>query len=374
MKKTPLYSTHVRSGARMAAFSGWHMPIHYGSQIEEHRQVRRDAGMFDVSHMGVIDVEGTQSRTGLRRLLANDIDRLDTPGKALYSCMLREDAGIIDDLIVYSMGTHSFRLVVNAGTTQKDLQWMRENTKNIDIRFIERTDLAILAVQGPQAQQKIAQAFPAADRLLAALASFQAALWENAWIARTGYSGEDGYEIIMPADDLTLYWQRLSAVGVMPCGLGARDTLRLEAGLNLYGQDMDEHHHPLDSGLDWTVDARDPNRVFIGQSAWAQSHQQMSHIPQLTGLILQARGLLRADQTVHSARGTGSITSGGYSPSLDASLALARLPRGLVPGDRVTVSVRSSSLPAVVVRPPFVRRGRILVNPSWIRPFHEHSV
>src|SRR4051812_19953401 len=267
LKTTPLHDSHKAAGARMVDFGGWDMPVHYGSQIEEHHAVRHAAGVFDVSHMCVIDVHGSRSGEFLRGLLANDVARLRQPGKALYSCMLNEQAGILDDLIVYYLDARWYRVVVNAGTRDSDLAWIRAHAAGFDLDVQERRDLAMLAVQGPQARARLASLLTPPDAQAAlALASFVGAQLGAWFVARTGYTGEDGFEVMLPADGAVGLWKSLNDLGVRSCGLGARDTLRVEAGLNLYGNDMDSSTQPLESGLEWTVAFDPPERDFIGRA------------------------------------------------------------------------------------------------------------
>ncbi|HXQ63236.1 MAG TPA: glycine cleavage system aminomethyltransferase GcvT [Steroidobacteraceae bacterium] len=360
---TPLYDRHRELGARLVDFGGWDMPLHYGSQIEEHHAVRRDAGIFDVSHMRVVDLEGARVGEFLRRLLANDVARLTTPGKALYSCLLSEAAGVIDDLIVYYRDRAHFRLVVNAGTADKDLAWIGRHAAAFDVAVTPRRDLAMLAVQGPNARAKAAGLLPPDDRARAlGLGTFTAAPLEllggSVFVARTGYTGEDGFEIMLPADHAVSLWNQLLAAGVRPCGLGARDTLRLEAGMNLYGNDMDESTSPLESGLGWTL-VFDPPREFIGHEALLA--QRAAGVPRkLVGLLLEDKGVLRSHQTVYAgSAGEGVTTSGSYSPTLERSIALARVPAATP--DRVEVDVRGKRLRARIVRLPFVRHGKPLI-------------
>jgi aminomethyltransferase len=363
-KHTPLYALHRAAGARMVDFGGWDMPVNYGSQIDEHRAVRGNAGMFDVSHMRVVDLEGTGVRAFLRYVLANNVDKLKTPGKALYSCLLTPGGMVLDDLIVYFFREDFFRLVVNAGTADKDIAWLQERIAEHapEVRIVPRPDLAIIAVQGPNAAHVLPKALPGAAALASSLKPFHAAVVASAegdvMVARTGYTGEDGFEVVLPAAAAEGLWSRLGALGVVPCGLGARDTLRLEAGMNLYGQDMDETVSPLESGLAWTVDLASP-RDFIGKAAL------VAHPParQQVGLALVDKGgVLRAHQTVHTVRGDGEITSGTFSPTLNQSIALARLPAGIAPGSTVRVVVRDRELEARVVKPPFVRNGQVLIG------------
>jgi aminomethyltransferase len=346
----------------MVDFGGWEMPLHYGSQIEEHHAVRRDAGMFDVSHMCAVDLDGPDAKAFLRRLIANNVDRLQVAGKALYSAMLNEAGGVIDDLIVYYLDDTRYRLVVNAGTATKDLAWMTDRLDEWQLAATlrQRRDgaeaLAMIAVQGPNARHKVWQVLPECRSACADLKPFFAATVGEYFIASTGYTGEDGYEITLPADQAEHLWEALAAAGVRPCGLGARDTLRLEAGMNLYGQDMDETVSPLDAGLAWTVDLLSP-RDFVGKTALLSRLRQ----GQFLGLVLVDRGVLRAHQKVLTGAGNGEITSGTFSPTMQQSIALARLPLGVAIGDDVLVAIRDKLLAARVVKPCFVRNGTIRV-------------
>jgi aminomethyltransferase len=366
-KTTPLNAVHRAAGARMVDFGGFDMPLHYGSQIDEHHAVRRDAGMFDVSHMRVVDIHGDAShspRAFLRGALANNVDKLKTPGKALYSCLLREDGGVLDDLIVYFLREDWFRLVVNAATADRDIAWLAALAAREmpGLALTPRLDLAMIAVQGPRARERVWQAIPGSESRTAQLAPFSAAIlatpFGELFVGRTGYTGEDGFELIVPATHAVPLWEALRTAGVVPCGLGARDTLRLEAGMNLYGQDMDETVSPLEAGLAWTVDLAS-TRHFTGKRAL------VAHPPlrQLVGLVLEeAGGVLRAHQAVHTAQGEGEVTSGTFSPTIRTSIALARVPQGVAPGDVVHVQVRDRRLAARVVKPPFVRSGKVLVQ------------
>lgn len=327
--RTPLYAEHVDAGAKIVDFGGWDMPLHYGSQVEEHHAVRRQAGAFDVSHMTVVDVQGNEAAAFLQRLLANDVAKLKAPGKALYSCMLTADGGVIDDLIVYHLGPRDYRVVVNAATRDKDIAWISEQATAFDVRVTEQAETAMIAVQGPAARERAALALPESVREAAlALKPFSALSAGDLFVGRTGYTGEDGWELVMPVADGVQYWQRLLAAGISPCGLGARDTLRLEAGMNLYGTDMDENLTPLESGLAWTV-AWDPEeREFIGRDA-LQAQRDSGPLRRFCGLVLEGRGVLRNHQRiVVEGVGEGEITSGGFSPTLERSVAMARLPAG----------------------------------------------
>lgn len=360
VQRTPLYDAHVAAGAKFVDFAGWEMPINYGSQIEEHHAVRRSAGMFDVSHMLAIDLHGNDVQTYLRRLIANDVAKLTTPGRALYSCMLNEAGGVVDDLIVYFFEPTRYRVVVNAGTAEKDMEWMQAQIGNQNVNLTPRRDLAMIAVQGPQARELFWTAFPTTRTASEPLGVFRAVSWSDWLIARTGYTGEDGLEISLPADQAMTVWQQLLDAGVKPAGLGARDTLRLEAGMNLYGQDMDETQNPLESGLTWTLDFTDANREFIGKSALVKRRAE-DNLKTFLGLILQDKGVLRAHQKVVTAQGEGETTSGSFAPTLNRSIAFARMPPGVKPSDIVEVEVRDKLLKAMVVKPPFARNGKPLL-------------
>ena len=359
--RTALYDKHLDAGARMVDFAGWEMPIHYGSQLDEHHIVRESAGMFDVSHMTVVDLQGSGVRDYLRRLLANDVAKLKTPGKALYSCMLNETGGVIDDLITYYLADDFFRVVVNAATREKDLAWMRRQLDGFDVSLTERIDLAMIAVQGPEARGIVCGLLENGDRTIAeGLGVFVGQPVGELFIARTGYTGEDGFEIMIPNDDAPAFWQALLDAGVKPIGLGARDTLRLEAGMNLYGTDMDETISPLEAGLGWTLAFEPADRDFIGRAAL--ENQKAAGVAQkFVGLVLEDKGVLRSHQKIIVAGvGEGEITSGTFSPTLGVAIAMGRVPAAT--GDRVEVEIRNKRLPARVVKPPFVRNGKACIE------------
>lgn len=344
-------------GGKMVDFSGWDMPLNYGSQIDEHHQVRKDVGMFDVSHMTVVDLDGDGSRPFLQYLLANNVDRLKDTGKALYTCMLNEHGGVIDDLIVYFMRENWFRLVVNAATRDKDITWIKKQAERFSVQVSEREDLAMIAVQGPNACDKVCAVIDEVScAVIRKLAPFYAIESGDLFIGHTGYTGEDGFEIIMPAEQTSSLWQKLHNQGVPPIGLGARDTLRLEAGMNLYGADMDEETTPLESGLGWTVAWEPKDRDFIGRNA-LERQRESSPERKLVGLVLEGRGVLRNHQKVMvSGVGEGEITSGSFSPTLGKAIAFARVPAGV--GTDCNVDIRGKLLPAKVVKAPFVRNGK----------------
>lgn len=360
--QTALYAEHLALKARIVDFGGWDMPVQYDSVLEEHHAVRRASGMFDVSHMTFLDLEGPDAEAWLRHLLANDVSRLTTPGKALYSGMLKEDGGVIDDLIVYKPTETNpglWRVVVNCGTREKDLAWMRAQSANFRITLNEREDLAMIAVQGPEARAKVAAVRPTLAQLVNNLEVFQGAEQGTHFVSRTGYTGEDGVEILLPNADAATLWKDLLAAGVKPCGLGARDTLRLEAGMNLYGNDMNESVSPLVSNMAWTIawgSAEQPHD-FIGKAA-LEAEKAAGVKTRLVGLILEDKGVLRPHMKVFVNEGEGETTSGTFSPTLEKSIAFARIPVGS--SDRAEVEIRGKRLAARIVRPPFVRNGKAL--------------
>ncbi|MGX5203469.1 glycine cleavage system aminomethyltransferase GcvT [Aliikangiella sp. IMCC44632] len=359
-QQTPFYQCHLQAGAKIVDFGGWDMPLHYGSQMDEHHQVRQDAGMFDVSHMTTVDVTGAQAKAYLQYLLANDVAKLTTPGKALYSGMLNEAGGVIDDLIVYYISETNYRVVVNASTREKDLAWMSQQATKFEVEVAENNEFAMLAVQGPNAIAKTNQVLSAAQQeAVAGLGVFVAADCEGYFIARTGYTGEDGYEIMLPVSQAAEFWDKLVAVGVKPCGLGARDTLRLEAGMNLYGNDMDETVSPLEANMAWTIAWEPAERDFIGKQALlAQKEAGVKN--KLVGLVLEGKGVIRSHmKVVVEGVGEGETTSGTMSPTLKKSIGMARVPKQT--GDQVMLEIRGKLVPARVVKPSFVRKGQALV-------------
>ena len=355
--RTPLYECHVAEGAKMTTFAGWRMPLHYGSQIAEHHQVRRAAGMFDVSHMTIIDLAGAGALGFLQRVFANDAAKA-VPGRAVYGVLLNDAAGIVDDVIVYGRvegGEQCFRVVANAATRRRVVDWLGECAAGYAVSLRERRDLAIIACQGPQALRSFEAATGVA---VAAMAPF-AALEDGHWfVARTGYTGEDGVEAILPSEQAADLWRRLGSAGVAPTGLAARDTLRLEAGLNLSGQDMDETTTPLESNLAWSVAWEPADRAFIGRERLAMLRAAKPR-EALRGIVMEGRGVMRHGNRVASERGEGVVTSGTFSPTLGYSIGLARLPRGARGTCTVALRDRSGPVrPARIVRPPFVRHGR----------------
>lgn len=359
--RTALYDKHLEMNARIVDFGGWDMPVNYGSQIDEHHSVRNDGGMFDVSHMTIVDLEGADCGPYLQRLLANNVEKLKTSGRALYSCMLTEDGGVVDDLIVYYFDPNRYRMVVNAATRDKDLEWMRRHAQGFAVSITERDDLAMIAVQGPNAREAVIGLMPADKRhALDGMRPFTGMVVGEMFVARTGYTGEDGFEVMVPNTDAPAFWQALLDTGIKPAGLGARDTLRLEAGMNLYGTDMDESVSPLESGLGWTIGWEPEERNFIGRAALEAERTQGPEM-KFVGLVLEGKGVLRSHQKVFvDGQAAGEVTSGTFSPTLGVSIGMARV--AATTGSRCEVEIRGKLHPAGVVKPVFVRQGKPLLS------------
>jgi len=358
MKHTPLYQAHVDAGGKMVDFGGWEMPLNYGSQIEEHHQVRNDVGMFDVSHMTTVDFKGVEAKKFLQTLIANDVDKLKTEGKALYSCMLNEAGGVVDDLIVYYQDDENYRMVINAGTTEKDIAWINAQAEGFDVSVEPKLDLAMIAVQGPNAREKVYEAIPGVEDVAGELKPFNSASLGGLFIARTGYTGEDGFEIMLPEKSAEFTWKMLMEVGVKPCGLGARDTLRLEAGMSLYGSEMNDEVSPLEAALTWTVDLTDEDRRFVGRDA-LEALKDKGANNTIVGLVLEGKGVIRDHQKVVTNNGDGEVTSGTFSPTMGKAIALASVPKGSE--GLCEIEMRNKMVSAKIVKPPFVRNGKVLV-------------
>ena len=358
MKRTPLYQAHVDAGGKMVDFGGWEMPLNYGSQIQEHNIVREDAGMFDVSHMSVVDFKGIDAKAFLRVLIANDIAKLKDKGKALYSCMLNDKGGVVDDLIVYYIDDEYYRMVINAGTTEKDIAWINSQVGEFNVEVDPKLDLAMIAVQGPNAREKVYDAIPGVEDIAGELKPFNAASLGELFVARTGYTGEDGFEIMLPEKSAEFTWKMLIDAQVTPCGLGARDTLRLEAGMSLYGSEMNEETSPLEAALTWTVDLNDNNRDFVGRKALEKMRDDGVK-KTIVGLVLEGKGVIRNHQRVVTSLGDGEITSGTFSPTMGKAIALASVPMGTT--GSCEIEMRNKLLSAKIVKPPFVRNGKVLV-------------
>ncbi len=355
-KQTALFDAHKEHSGKMVSFAGYELPLHYGSQISEHHTVRQSAGMFDVSHMTIIDIEGESTINWLRHLLTNDVAKL-TDGRALYTCMCREDGGVLDDLIVYRLAADRFRLVVNAATREKDLAWMQGH-KPPGVEMNELVEASLIAVQGPDAVKLAAQALrevgqPMDIESLSRFSAVEAGDW---FAGRTGYTGEDGVEIALPNAQAVALWQALIAQEVGPVGLGARDTLRLEAGLCLYGQDLDEDHSPAESGIASTIDILDPDRDFIGRET-LEDHKMFGGRYSQIGIVLDGRGVLRHGQNVERVgRKIGTVTSGSFSPTREVSIALARVDKTFQGG--CDVNIRDRLVGAHIASVPFVPHGQ----------------
>jgi len=355
-RKTPLYHQHQALNGKIVDFGGWSLPVNYGSQIDEHHAVRNACGMFDVSHMTVSDLTGKNVLRMLGKVLSNDILKTKgVSGKAIYSCMLNESGGVIDDLIAYYINDEHCRLVTNAATNQKDMAWLEKHAKDFDVDLKEKPELALIAIQGPSALELCAHVLPGdLAKLTAKLSRFQGGFAGDEFVGRTGYTGEDGVELIVNPELAKTLWAAFEQAGAKPCGLGARDTLRLEAGMALYGNDLDELHTPYESGLRWTV-STESDRDFIGRNAMLERDSSKDMI----GLILVDRGVLRGHQEVYlDDQLIGEVTSGSFSPSLQQSVALARVNRSLQLGDTVEVAVRNKRLKARVAKYPFIKNGQ----------------
>lgn len=355
--RTVLFNKHIEANAKMVDFHGWEMPINYGSQIEEHHAVRQDAGMFDVSHMTIVDIKGADAKSFLRKLVANDVAKLTVPGKALYTGMLNENGGVIDDLIIYFFDETFYRLVVNSATREKDLAWINTQAEAFDVTVTEQPEWAMIAVQGPNAKAKVATLLNEEQQAaVEGMKPFFGVQAGELFIATTGYTGEAGYEIMLAPELAADFWQQLLDAGVKPCGLGARDTLRLEAGMNLYGLDMDDTVSPLAANMGWTIAWQPEDRDFIGRTAITQ--QKAEGTAKLVGLVMEQKGVLRSGLKVITEAGEGTITSGTFSPTLGFSIAMARVPADVKEGDTVQVEMRKKQVDVKVVKAGFVRNGK----------------
>ncbi|UXZ05058.1 glycine cleavage system aminomethyltransferase GcvT [Moraxella nasicaprae] len=359
LKRTPLFDAHTAHNGKLVDFGGWELPVNYGSQIAEHEAVRTDAGMFDVSHMLVTDVTGDNAKAFFQKLIANDVAKLSFIGKALYSAMLNDNGGVIDDLIVYRMNEDetAYRIVSNGATREKDTAHFAKVGAEFGVTLTPRYELAMLAVQGPKAVEKLLTVKPDWAEKVNALKPFVGVDLEGDWfVARTGYTGEDGVEVILPADKACAFFDELVGAGVAPCGLGARDTLRMEAGMNLYGNDMTDEVSPLEAGMAWTVDLKDESREFVGKSALLALKSAGVKAKQV-GLLLESKGVMRAGMEVVTDNGNGITTSGVFSPSLNQSIAIARVPADFT-GERAKVIMRGKEVEVRVLKLPFVRNGK----------------
>lgn len=356
VKKTPLFETHVKGAAKFEDIAGFSLPMHYGSQMAEHQAVRTSAGMFDISHMSVVDVHGEDTTCWLRRLLTNDVGKL-ADGKAMYTCMCRENGGVIDDLIVYRLASDRYRLVLNPATRNKDMDWL-EGHRPAGVQFHEIEGTAMLAVQGPDAvrlaEAAVSEMGHSHDLLsMGRYSAFESGDW---FIARTGYTGEDGIEVSLPTAKVVDFWQALAEQGVQAAGLAARDSLRVEAGLCRYGEDLDEQHSPVESGISSTIDIADPDREFIGREI-LEDHKMFGGRYMQIGLILESGGVMEKGQSVELVgRSIGTITSGTFSPTREVSVALARVEKRFTGG--CDISIKDRLLSAHIASVPFVPHGQ----------------
>ena len=355
MNKTPLNNAHIELGAKMVNFSHWEMPISYTSLIEEHHAVRNTAGVFDVSHMSVFDFNGGDQVAFFEKIFANDIKKISNEDKAIYGALLNEEGGILDDLIIYH-ANEKFRLVSNCSTREQNRQWYEKHAVEFGVEVVERSDMGILAIQGPDALSKILS-IDGINPQVNNLQSFGCMFDGDKLYARTGYTGEDGLEIIVPSEDINQFWDQALKLGCTPIGLGARDTLRLEAGLNLYGNDMTIENHPYESNLGWTIDMTDKNRQFIGKQALLSIDQSKSQ--KIVGIILRDKGVLRSGYEVIHDEGKGVVLSGSYSPTLQSSIGLARVDQGYKKDGKVMI--RNKMLNIDFVSPRFIERGKISI-------------
>ena len=353
MNKTQLHNAHIQLGAKMVNFSNWEMPINYSSLIEEHNAVRNAAGIFDVSHMSVFDFDGGNQIAFFEKIFANDIKKIYKDDKAIYGALLNEEGGILDDLIIYH-ANNKFRLVSNCSTRKQNRQWFEKHALEFGVKVIERSDMGILAIQGPDALNKISE-IKEIDAQVNTLQSFGCIFEGDKLYARTGYTGEDGLELIVPDQDINSLWDQALELGCTPIGLGARDTLRLEAGLNLYGNDMTINNHPYESNLGWTIDMSDENREFIGKDALLSIDQSKSQ--KIVGIILQDKGVLRSGYEITHEQGRGVVLSGSYSPTLQSSIGLARVDQGYKENGKVMI--RNKVLNIDFVSPRFLGQGKI---------------
>ena len=353
MNKTPLHNAHIQLGAKMVNFSNWEMPISYSSLIKEHNAVRNAAGIFDVSHMSVFDFDGGNQIAFFKKIFANDIKKIYKDNKAIYGALLNEEGGILDDLIIYH-ANNKFRLVSNCSTREQNKQWLEKYAVEFGVKVMERSDMGILAIQGPDALNKILE-IKEIDAQVNTLQSFGCMFEGDKLYARTGYTGEDGLELIVPTQDINHLWDQALELGCTPIGLGARDTLRLEAGLNLYGNDMTINNHPYESNLGWTIDMSDKNREFIGKNALLSIDQSKSQ--KIVGIILQDKGVLRSGYEITHEQGKGVVLSGSYSPTLQSSIGLARVDQGYKENGKVMI--RNKVLNIDFVSPRFLGQGKI---------------
>ncbi|KGG13722.1 MULTISPECIES: glycine cleavage system aminomethyltransferase GcvT [Prochlorococcus] len=369
--KTPLNQKCLDQGARLVPFAGWEMPVQFAGLMNEHNAVRKNAGLFDVSHMGVISIKGLNAKDEIQKLVPTDLYRIGT-GEACYTVLLNDHGGIIDDLIIYDLGIDGenqdcLMLIINAACKESDINWFKKNL-NLDKITVNnaKKDPVLLALQGPKAEHYLIKILgDVVHKSLKDLPPFGHKtinyqfkdMEESAslFIARTGYTGEKGYEILLESEPGNILWDELINAGVTPCGLGARDTLRLEAAMHLFGNDINENTTPLEAGLGWLVHLEMPKK-FIGREA-LEKQSQHGLTKKLVGLEIQGRAIARKDYPIfYNNQKISQITSGSWSPTLEKPIALAYLPKELTKlGDEVNVQIRDKLYPAMVVKKPFYR-------------------
>lgn len=357
--RTPMYDMHLALGAKMINFSGWEMPLHYGSQVEEHLHVRSECGVFDASHMCITDISGPDAEAFLRRVLSNDVARLRSLGAGHYSAVLNEQGGVIDDLIAFRTA-EGYRLITNAITRQSLQSWLQQQASAFEVEIQLREDLAHFAIQGPSSIERLSTLFNSTRAgIIQQLAPYHCQADGQWFLSRTGYTGEEGIEVMLPATQALDFFNELIGAGITPIGLGARDTLRLEAGFTLMGHDMDAEHTPYTANMHHVVALEPHERDFIGRTALEQ--QLADGVKEkLVGLVLEERGVLRAGQPVRiEGMSAGTITSGSFSPTLGKAIALARVPANTA--ERGEVEIRHKWFPVRIVQPRFVRRGKVLI-------------
>jgi len=344
LQQTPLHDRHVALGARMVPFAGWEMPVQYEGVIQEHRAVRTDAGVFDVSHMGEIEVEGPRAHELLQSLLSNDLDKV-APGQAQYTLLTNEGGGIIDDLIAYRLEACRYLLVVNASNRDADFRWIKEReVSGSDVRDIS-DEYGLLAVQGPNAIEKLG--LPPAPAFTFAESEVDGT---QVMVNRTGYTGEDGCELLCMAEDAGALWDAVLARGVTPCGLGARDTLRLEACFPLHGNDISPETDPISAGLGWTCAL---GKEFTGVDVLRAIKEQGPE-QKLVAFVMEEKAIPRQGMAIE---GGGEVTSGSHSPMLDVGIGMGYVPSAqAAPGTRLTIDVRGKPRTARVVTKPIYKR------------------
>lgn len=357
LRRLPLHEKHLARKARFGAFGDWEVPLYYTSILEEHKAVRSAAGVFDISHMGEFLVEGSESPAYLERILPRSMGTLEE-GRALYMPILRDHGGIVDDIIVYRFGAESFLIIVNAANVEKDFEWFQSHVRG-DASLVNLTEKrGLLAVQGPASPAIVSKAFGVE---FAGLKNYRFAPFEEGMIARTGYTGEDGFEIMVPTERLEEVWDRLfrsgAAAGLVPVGFGARDTLRLEAGMLLYGHDMDEHTSPLEAGITWACNLE--KAEFIGREALLKQKEEGIR-KKRAGFRMVERGIPRQEYDIfRNGQNIGKVTSGSFSPTTQGQIGMGYVPPELaVPGETIEISIREEFRKAEIVPLPFYKRAR----------------